>query len=493
MGDKTSIEWTDATWNPVTGCTRVSEGCRNCYMARTVPRQGQDPWTVVLHPDRLEQPLRWKKPRRIFVNSLSDLFHEDVPGEFLDQVFAIMALARDHTFQCLSKRPERMRAYLSNPDTPGRVARAVDIVEVAREIAAMGEPKIEPVPGYPGYLVSDHGDVFSQEGSPTCIRCGNPMPDGIARRLYCGKKCRQLDAYYKNTGRQTERQEGAFRPMKLMPGEDGHQRVMLYCDGKATRELVHRLVLTVFDRPPREGEQGCHRNGDPTNNALPNIRWGSQSHNWNDRKRHGIYRSYSKLTHEQVAEIRRRAGLKNSAASIGRHFGVSDTQIRNIIRGDQWATEPGVEWPLPNFWAGVSVENQATADARIPLLLQTPASVRFVSAEPLLDITDIRAYLARAVPFDPYHGNRIDWVIVGGESGPGARPMHPTWARSLRDQCVVAGVPYFFKQHGEYRERTEQDPKRLMDPWVGDRFMTKVGKKAAGRVLDGRTWNEFPP
>jgi protein gp37 len=124
---KTAIEWTDATWNPVTGCSRVSEGCRNCYAAALAPRlaaMGQDgytdlPWTkknapknVMLHDARLATPLRWAKPQRIFVNSMSDLFHELVPFEFVDRVFAVMALAPRHTFQVLTKRPERMAAYL---------------------------------------------------------------------------------------------------------------------------------------------------------------------------------------------------------------------------------------------------------------------------------------------------------------------------------------------------------------------------------------------
>ncbi len=128
----TAIEWTDATWNPVTGCSKVSEGCRNCYAAALAPRlaaMGQEaytdlPWTkknapknVKLHPDRLRQPLRWSKPRRIFVNSMSDLFHELVPFDFVDLVFAAMALAPRHTFQVLTKRPERMAEYFKCLDT----------------------------------------------------------------------------------------------------------------------------------------------------------------------------------------------------------------------------------------------------------------------------------------------------------------------------------------------------------------------------------------
>ena len=132
----TTIEWTDATWNVVTGCTKVSQGCKNCYAERVFPRtahgqrvpvvnNGRDPdpardshfrqrvfTDVRCHPERLEQPLHWKKPKRIFVNSMSDLFHEDVPFEFIDQVFAVMALCPQHTFQILTKRCERMMEYI---------------------------------------------------------------------------------------------------------------------------------------------------------------------------------------------------------------------------------------------------------------------------------------------------------------------------------------------------------------------------------------------
>lgn len=131
MSDKSGIEWTDATWNPTTGCDRVSPGCANCYaldLAARLKKMGApayqadgDPKTsgpgfaLTLHPSRLDQPLRWTKPRRIFVNSMSDLFHPDVPDEFLDRIFAVMALAEHHTFQVLTKRPERMRAYMLDP------------------------------------------------------------------------------------------------------------------------------------------------------------------------------------------------------------------------------------------------------------------------------------------------------------------------------------------------------------------------------------------
>jgi hypothetical protein len=213
--------------------------------------------------------------------------------------------------------------------------------------------------------------------------------------------------------------------------------------------------------------------------------------------------------------------------------------------------------PLENVWLGTSVENQAAADERIPLLLKTPASVQFISAEPLLGRVMLprRVYLPRAVrselPFvwpaliapagqhvavsNPHgalsvhceggqllgikpdefqdFGPGLDWVICGGESGPGARPMHPDWARSLRDQCQAAGVPFFFKQWGEWLPVVHlsslENPKKLpecmvwldgrvtpvMDPVPGEHdgyVMRRVGKKAAGAKLDGVEWKQFP-
>lgn len=320
-----AIEWTDVTWNPVRGCSRVSEGCRNCYAERIatrfshpgapyhgfadVPRRHSETgrattgvrghWTgrVELIPSKLEEPLRWRKPRRVFVNSMSDLFHESMPDESIDQVFAVMALggvdwincrkrecdhesiecsdgplAPKHTFQVLTKRPERMLGYLCDPFMPGRVV-----------------------------------------------------------------------------------------------------------------------------------------------DACP--------------------------------------------------WAFSESPLENA------------EWPLPNVWLGVSVEDQATADERIPLLLQTPAAVRFVSYEPALGPVDIslglngypeqvsaREYVSHEMALDAgepelegqiYSEDEwqqtcppLDWVIVGGESGPGARAFDVAWARSAIRQCSTARVPVFVKQMG---------------------------------------------
>lgn len=173
------------------------------------------------------------------------------------------------------------------------------------------------------------------------------------------------------------------------------------------------------------------------------------------------------------------------------------------------------QWPPRNCWLGTSIENQVTADERTHHLLHCPAAVRFLSAEPLLGPIDLRLL--------PGEADCVQWCIVGGESGPGARPMHPDWARSLRDQCQAAGVSFFFKQWGAwmpgtigggcdrhvrvmYHDGRLADPNLDPDahlnvslPWVmrpnrdaGGHVMSKVGKKSAGRLLDGREWNEMP-
>jgi protein gp37 len=234
MAQNSKIEWTESTWNPVTGCTKISAGCRNCYaerMALRLKAAGSPNYArgfrVTLHEHALEIPLRWKRPRAIFVNSMSDLFHKDVPFDFISKIFDVMNRASQHRFQILTKRSERLL------------------------------------------------------------------------------------------------------------------------------ELSARLT-----------------------------------------------------------------------------------------------------WP-ENVWMGVTVENNECA-FRIDHLRQTDAAIKFISLEPLLG------------PISRINIEGIDWVIVGGESGPKARPMKPEWATNIRDQSLAAGIPFFFKQ------------------WGG------VNKKKAGRTLDGRTWDDIP-
>lgn len=157
------------------------------------------------------------------------------------------------------------------------------------------------------------------------------------------------------------------------------------------------------------------------------------------------------------------------------------------------------KWPSW-IWIGTTVEDQEHADKRIPELLKVPAKVRFLSVEPLLGEVDLgRAYEVSpanggtlAYPLEVNDGQygRIHWVIVGGESGTNARPMHPDWVRKVRDQCAAAGVPFFFKQWGEWLP-SDGESDQEMHVWP-DQTMAKVGKKNAGRVLDGREWSDVP-
>lgn len=320
MAESSKIEWTDATWNPITGCTVVSAGCSGCYAMKLAGGRMKNHWSregltkpgpkgpvwngkLRFNGEWLDQPLRWRRPRMIFVCAHGDLFHENAPTEWINRVFLVMADAPQHTFQVLTKRPERM----------------------------------------------------------------------------------------------------------------------------------HEILTRCWNKPP-----------------------------------------------------------------------------------------------LPNVWLGVSAENQETVESRIPYLLETPAAVRFLSAEPLLgpinlcplhtvdykygeelaSIYALRGTAAYQVPSSHYWQDhpKLDQVIVGGESGPNARPMHPNWARSLRDQCTAAGVPFFFKQWGEWapqpakRIYASDDPARRRlwfyakqhKRFDDETTVFHVGKKRAGRLLDGRTWDEIP-
>lgn len=170
-----------------------------------------------------------------------------------------------------------------------------------------------------------------------------------------------------------------------------------------------------------------------------------------------------------------------------------------------WDQTMNHDGPHPRIWLGVSVEDQAAADERIPLLLQTPAAVRWISAEPLLGPVDLSYWL------DIYQYedgdiwrprnlsrplNSLDWIVVGGESGPKARPMHPQWARDLRDQCAAAGVPFMLKQHGEWLSSVDAtflgNENSPLHKFEDGTYVVRVGKKAAGRLLDGVTHDGYP-
>lgn len=491
MGE-TTISWTarpgtkPRTWNPTQGCALKSEGCRNCYAMRQARRFAgpgkpfdglinlkTGKWTgeARLAAHKLDEPLSWRAPSTVFVDSMSDLFYEKFTNVEIAAVFGVMAATPQHTYQILTKRPDRMRAWF---ETPG----IVELVDMFRQLALAGRieeyfapERIVDITEWPGYAVTSKGRVISNRKGPD-------------------------------------------RDLKVQYSEQGHGRVQLYrTDGYDERVLVHRLVLEAFDRAPRDGEQGCHITGDATNNALWNLRWGSQSDNWQDRKRHGNRRSYAKLTDEQVAELRQLADDGASGAELGRLFGISDTQARNIMNGKQWAPEYKLEWPLPSVWLGVSVENQEAADERIPELLATPAAIRFLSCEPLLGPLELGRSLRRVlvtpdgrelvntdagVASEAGTWRRpIDWVIAGCESGPGARECRVDWLRSLRDQCATAPETSFFLKQAV--ATPSEIAAGCVATWVvgADNGSSQKGRGFGGAVieapyLDGEQHMEWP-
>jgi protein gp37 len=452
MSGKTNIAWTNATWNVLGGCSPVSMGCANCAASTCASRRLSNhplykgltkngKWTGEIRlctdigrEDILEQPLHWRSKKMIFVEFMGDLFHEKIPFEFIDRIFAVMALCPQHIFQVLTKRPERMAEYFTDVATSIRVDRLKYIIAAGRLNELDAPERTVCISGWPGYAITSKGRVLSDWTN-------------------AGKRC-----------------ASNLHEIKPQPGADGHARVQLYKEGESERELVYRLVLSNFDRPPSGNEQGCHIDGDTTRNALWNLRWGTQEDNWADSKRHGTRRRYSKLTLESVEQIRERYQKGESSGLLAHIFGVSDVQILNIVTNKQWKPEYKPEWPLQNTWIGCTCENQEMADKRIPILLQIPAAKRFVSVEPCLDFIELR------LTKKPIYGNQvahfsngklgepenfIDWIILGCESGPHRRKCDDFCLRNIIRQADEAGVPVFVKQieiNGKVSHNTNEWP-----------------------------------
>ena len=355
---KTSIEWTESTWNPIRGCSKVSPECSNCYAETIATRYSgagcpfsgvikNAHWNnkIELVPHKLREPFTWHKPRMIFTGSMTDIFHKDVPDEYLDKMFCIMAMAPWHTFQVLTKRSERMKEYLT--------------------------------------------------------------------ALYNGQ-----------------------------------------------RRLGDQLKHVIRESDPH---------GD---NAVTRI---------------ALARAFDKL-----------AGAFEKTSSPYTKYG-----------------------PFQNIWCGVSIGSN-DYKKRGEDLIQTPAACRFISYEPALGPLDLSGLIEGN--FDSEEFPSINWVICGGESGPGARPMHPDWAESVRDQCLEHGVNFFFKQWGCWSPWPEHGAKKLVygknriqiatsgyineryysidEGGMYDRCMYRTKKKVAGRLLPywkaghrskkAREWRQMP-
>lgn len=458
---QTTIEWTKRpgtigeTWNPTTGCDKVSQGCRSCYaetMHRRLQRMMPDKYNheflggAHVHPETLLIPFGWRRPRTVFCNSMSDLFHPDVPFEFIDRVLAVIAMTPQHTYQVLTKRPERMREYLNGSGRPNHILRAIDAVSVDVAMDGVAE-EWRDVADFPGYRVSNYGSVTS-----------------VNKTL----KLRQSGRYL---------------------------TVSLCRDGEVHDHLVHRLVLTTFTgaQPTAEAR---HLNGTPHDNRLANLAWGTKADNMQDAARHGTAGVWMKgramLEPFEVEAVRLMRAKGEKLAEIAKTFGLDKRQVSAICLNKTYKP-PALAWPIPNLWIGTSTEDQRTAAQRIPELLNCPAAVRFISAEPLLGAIDL----------SPSWQGGLHWVITGGESGARARPAHPDWFRHLRDRCAELGIAYFFKQWGQWEPTTyyrEHEPvidfnvgpgQYLFGPPHRPQNMVRVRKKS-GNLLDGRTHLEFP-
>lgn len=463
----TKIEWTEATWNPIVGCSLASPGCTNCYamlMAARIEKMNPDlehyrgltkpskagpVWTGKVSEaprEKLLDPLRRRKPTMWFVGSMTDLCQNDIPDEWRDVVLAVIAMTPHHTYQWLTKRSANMRRYFSAPDLPHRIQRAMDVISVDMEQSRLGPEQWRPVVGYESlYEVSSAG------------RIRRILKTMAPQELSQIKHCR------------------------------GYLTVSLSSNGVARHHLVHRIVLEAFIGPADEDQESLHRNGNKTDNRLANLRWGTRADNMEDAARHGTAGTWMKrnatLSSAQATEIRQRRARGEKLDQISAAVGSNRKQVCAIALGHRYK-EAKVAWPLPNLWLGVSAEDQRRAEERIPDLLATGAAVRFVSCEPLIGPVNLRSLsintnidldtmtgshsgivettfdelLKRGIPTTltlPKRLPALDWIIVGGESGPRARPMALGWAKDIVRQCTSASVPVFVKQLGAYPTNRE--------------------------------------
>lgn len=512
MADNTAIEWTEATWNPIAGCSVLSPGCAHCYampmaariekmMAAlgkptpyaglTQPSKAGPVWNgriAVASDETLTQPLRWKRPRRIFVNSMSDLFHEGVADETIDRIFAVMALCPQHTFQVLTKRAARMRAYMATPNREniinGRVWSLLGTPR-GRKIEHGGNWRaVLPLPNvWLGVSTEDQARADERIphllATPAAVRFISAEPLLGAIDLRCWLEVpTQID---QNFGR-----------LRLLNDEE-RQDSAQYRLG-----IAHAGDLPYSDRlPPVPLDALCAPSDIAPPVALQPV--------------HDI--SGGAVDREACA-IR----PASSTAPIEVSLAVEQTGKvghGRSITGDGDAL-------LSEYRAG---------SAGKPLPCNFPLDAGPTGAEPLADRGDGFSGAVglsdgqlpcRAVSGHDTQTSTLDWVIAGGESGPRARPSHPDWFRSLRDQCAAAEVPFFFKQWGSWGP---VDPTRKAEchaigndgshyrmsdlAWPNGvrrgeairadfdktRACTiyRVGKKAAGAELDGKLHREFPP
>ena len=434
----TGIGWTDETWNPTTGCDQVSPGCDNCYaltMAGRLKRMGVRAYQndggersgpgfrLTEQWDRLDQPYRWRKPRRIFVNSMSDLFHEDIGGDFLDRVFLTILQADQHVFQVLTKRPRRMAHYLEK--APTRVAALL-------YNNTYGQRNVRPK--------SDRNGRIGNRPDRTDMAAESSRGESASGQL-------RLAAMPSASGR-TSAQTRVFTGRV----DEGRQ-TSISAGAQASLDTFQRANTGYFDDKPQKRNQG--RQSDRKSGTSNNV--GAAPSCVGSSKRKSESPARKQASQNQTQRVRR---IGDTSASGGGADGqrhrrsVCDEAEGNFSDLQSADMEASLNWPPSNLWLGVSVENPDYL-WRADILKEVPAAIRFVSFEPLIGA------------IGDYDLDGLQWIITGGESGSNPRPFNPDWARSIRDQCQAAGIPFFLKQGSA--ARPGQD-----------------------RLLDGRTWEEYP-
>jgi protein gp37 len=507
MGAESRIEWTDATWSPIRArvlegpnagrvgphCERISPGCQHCYSetfnGRLLPfngtglpfnRQSRDEVEIFIDEKILEQPLHWRRPRKIFVCSQTDLFGEWVSDKAIDRAFDVMALCPEHTFMVLTKRAKRMQRWVSKAHPP-------------HPLTAM-EPK------YPGWPllnvwlgVSCENQATADERIPLLLQTPaavrfvsvEPMLGPVDISKYIG-----YNAEYEinRTDRRVFLPSGPGRPDRGQAGrfslEDsrGTGQSLEFGGQADTRESTQDRPVTIERLQDRETDAERAASDDwRTSSCLPSFQ-GADPAGADDQSR-----SDERRQDRQSAKQPGTGDLRGAGSTCHKGSGKK-------TEGSEWREERH----------GEAQRESGEGDSSEAGGGREPKG----NSEMLCGVgsNDLKNCARRALG--------LSWIICGGESGPGARPMHPDWARSLRDQSQAARVPFFFKQWGEWAPRSHgfndggihrwgthagDEFFETATPWnghdddgSGEAVMIRVGKRAAGRLLDGREWNEFP-
>lgn len=459
--NKSPIEWTDDTWNPVSGCSKVSLGCIHCYAERMAKRlagrcgyPAENPFAVTLHPDRLGEPLHKRKPRRIFVCSMSDLFHEDVPDEFIAHVLITIRQASRHTFLVLTKRPVRMLSIISRCADAGRLGWVTHNGKPSLAYGGngiiVGTSNRWPLPNlWLGVSVENQKQADLRIPhllqTPAAVRFVSlePLLSSIDLSKYMG-----YNSMYEN---EKQRISGVRSREIGVDGDHGGRHDLE--NGRNKGEPMEQSV----DSAENSQTPGRTRSGPISSNTEEGefkTRYLSCSSTdlvslqWPDTGRA-----------DHQSQKRSEEGQQTGESGIGNNVGTNEACVSNGIEKSIWGEKSSQQINKlssrsnqNDLFSGRddSIGNSKDVRSGIPINLEDrPGGASHQGAGE-------DGKLCSSPPTyqsDTRQQGKISLCIVGGESGPGARPMHPDWVRSVRDQCAAAGVPFFMKQMGAAWER----------------------------------------